>query len=241
MLLPSWPMQSQIGAVSSTRLGGHSVGAFDSFNLAYHVGDNRDVITKNRDLLNTYLPEGAIWLEQVHGSDVHVVNSTTDLSKVVRADALYTRLRRQPLAIMTADCLPILLASKDGGEVAALHGGWRPLASGIIANTLMSFRAAPIDINAWFGPAIGPTAFEVGAEVRAAFVNQNDSFSQAFVATKENKFLANIFLLAKLQLNELGVTAVYSDDLCTVTHAEQFFSYRRDGQCGRMATVIWRK
>ncbi|MCF2856326.1 peptidoglycan editing factor PgeF [Pseudoalteromonas sp. SMS1] len=241
MFLPSWPIQSQIGAVSSTRLGGHSKAPFDAFNLAYHVGDNSEAVTKNRMMLNSYLPDEPVWLEQVHGSDVLVVNQHTDMSEVVRADALYTDLRCKPLAIMTADCLPILLASKHADEVAALHGGWRPLAAGIVANTLKHFKTTPSDIVAWFGPAIGPKEFEVGVQVYTAFVTQNPAFSQAFVSTSKDKFLANIFLLAKLQLNLLGVTEIYSDNVCTVTQHERFFSYRRDGQCGRMATVIWRK
>ncbi|KZW98571.1 hypothetical protein JL49_22350 [Pseudoalteromonas luteoviolacea] len=241
MLLPSWPLQSQIGAASSTRLGGYSSAPFDKLNLAYHVGDKEQDVAKNRAALSAYLPAEALWLEQVHGNQVHVLNEDTDTSKLVRADAMYTNLRRRPLAIMTADCLPILLATKQGNEVAAIHGGWRPLAANIIANTLNHFSASSTEVVAWLGPAIGVSAFEVGAEVRQAFVEQSDAYCQAFSPTTSNKYMADIFLIAKLQLHALGVTSVYGENLCTVSHPELFFSYRRDGQCGRMATVIWRK
>ncbi|KZN66968.1 peptidoglycan editing factor PgeF [Pseudoalteromonas luteoviolacea] len=241
VLLPSWPLQSQIGAVSSTRLGGYSSTPFDELNLAYHVGDKEQDVAENRTVISAYLPAEALWIEQVHGNQVHVLNKDTDTSKLVRADAMYTNLRRRPLAIMTADCLPILLATKQGDEVAAIHGGWRPLAGNIIANTLRHFSASSTEVMAWLGPAIGATAFEVGAEVRQAFIEQGEAYRQAFSPTASNKYLADIFLIAKLQLHALGVTSVHGGNLCTVSHPELFFSYRRDGQCGRMATVIWRK
>ncbi|MDK2594529.1 peptidoglycan editing factor PgeF [Pseudoalteromonas obscura] len=241
MILPQWPVQHQVGAVSSTRLGGYSCAPYDTFNLAYHVGDNSEHVAKNRAVLESYLPAAPTWVNQVHGCDIHVVDTKTDASLLVNADALYTRLRRQPLAIMTADCLPVLLASQCGREVAAVHGGWRPLAGGIIAKTTQHFEASPDKLVAWLGPAIGHNAFEVGSEVKDTFIAQSPELSEAFRAIGNGKYLADIFLIAQMQLQALNVNSIYTDKLCTFSNKEQFFSYRRDGQCGRMATVIWRK
>ncbi|MCF6438275.1 peptidoglycan editing factor PgeF [Pseudoalteromonas luteoviolacea] len=241
MILPQWPVQEKVGALTSTRLGGYSKSPFDTFNLAVHVGDCVEDVKSNRKLLAKSLPAEPIWINQVHGSHVHRVDAHTELDETCSADALYTRLRKQPLAIMTADCLPILLASRQGDEVAAIHAGWRPLAGGIIENTLQCFRAPANEIVAWFGPAIGPTAFEVGAEVKDAFIEKLPAQTQAFTPNGGNKFLADIFLLARIRLNSLNINYIYSDELCTYSDSEQFFSYRREGQCGRMATVIWRK
>ncbi|AOT09239.1 peptidoglycan editing factor PgeF [Pseudoalteromonas luteoviolacea] len=241
MLLPQWSVHNQVGALSSTRLGGYSKAPFDEFNLAFHVGDRPDDVKRNRRCLENFLPATPTWVNQVHGTNVLVVDSSTPIENTFSADALYTQIRKRPLAIMTADCLPILLASRQGDEVAAIHAGWRPLAGGIIANTLKCFRAQPSEIVAWFGPAIGPTAFEVGAEVKDAFIEKLPAQAQAFAPKGGHKFLADIFLLARIQLNALNINYIYGDELCTYSDSEQFFSYRRDGQCGRMATVIWRK
>ncbi|ESP93820.1 peptidoglycan editing factor PgeF [Pseudoalteromonas luteoviolacea] len=241
MIVPQWPVQHQVGAVSSTRLGGHSCAPYDSFNLAYHVGDNSEHVAKNRARLESYLPAPPIWVDQVHGCDVHVVDTNTDANLLVSADALYTRTRRQPLAIMTADCLPVLITSRCGSEVAAGHGGWRPLAGGIIAKMVRHFETAPDQLVAWLGPAIGRNAFEVGTEVKDTFIAQSPELSEAFRAIGNGKYLADIFSIAQMQLQALNVNDIYTDKLCTYSDKEQFFSYRRDGQCGRMATVIWRK
>ncbi|KAF7774253.1 yfiH [Pseudoalteromonas citrea] len=240
MILPNWPVQDKVGALSTTRSGGASTGSFSSFNLGYHVGDERNEVVANHQYLRTYLPAQAIWLEQIHGDRVFVVNEKKPVTQWPQADALYTNARLQPLAIMTADCLPILLASKCGGEVAAVHGGWRPLAAGILANTLVQFKCDPDDIFAWLGPAIGPKAFEVGSEVVAQFCNLDSAHCSDFVEQNTGKYLADIFAIATRQLAELGVTKVYTDKLCTVSDSHRFFSYRRDGQTGRMASVIWR-
>ncbi|KZN62725.1 hypothetical protein N473_19055 [Pseudoalteromonas luteoviolacea CPMOR-1] len=241
MRLPQWPVYNQVGALSSTRLGGYSKAPFDEFNLALHVGDRADDVNSNRRRLAEFLPALPTWVNQVHGTDVLVVDSETPTEDTFSADALYTRVRKRPLAIMTADCLPILLASRQGDEVAAIHAGWRPLAGGIIANTLKCFRAQPNEVVAWFGPAIGPTAFEVGTEVKEAFTSNMPSQAQAFMPSGGHKFLADIFLLARIQLNALNIHSIYGDEHCTYQREKHFFSYRRDGQCGRMATVIWRK
>ncbi|MFC3034060.1 peptidoglycan editing factor PgeF [Pseudoalteromonas fenneropenaei] len=244
LIAANWPIQAQVGALSSTRLlRGYSLPPYDSFNVAEHVGDEPQHVAANRHLLAQYLPNPPVWLEQVHGSDVIAVSSASQRQQVEQADALYTQLRGQPLAIMTADCLPILLCSADGAEVAAIHGGWRPLAGGIVAKTVAHFSAPSSQIYAWLGPAIGPDAFEVGAEVKAAFCALDPNMDGAFKKhpEQENKYFADIFLLAQLQLQTAGVSAIYSDELCTVSNPSQFYSYRREGRTGRMVTLIWRK
>jgi len=239
MFTPAWTAPNTVSALSTTRQGGVSVAPFDSFNVGLHVGDDEQAVLANRALLTNQLPKPAVWLNQTHSSDVVVIDEESDLSQVRSADALYTRLVKQPLAIMTADCLPVLLCSSSGDEVAAVHGGWRGLAKGILANTVSHFQAPASDIIVWLGPAIGPLQFEVGQEVKECFCSQNPVHQQAFTA-KHEKYMADIYLLARQQLAQLGVVKIHGGEHCTVTEKSQFFSYRRDGQTGRMASLIWR-
>ncbi|MBC7008540.1 peptidoglycan editing factor PgeF [Pseudoalteromonas sp. BZK2] len=239
MIKPAWTAPNTVSALSTIRQGGVSVAPFDSFNVGLHVGDDEQAVLANRALLTNQLPNPAVWLNQTHSSDVIVIDEKSDLSQVRAADALYTRLVKQPLAIMTADCLPVLLCSSSGDEVAAVHGGWRGLAQAILANTVSHFQAPANDIIAWLGPAIGPSQFEVGQEVKDSFCLQNPVHQQAFTA-KHEKYMADIYLLARQQLAQLGVVKIYGGEYCTVTDKSQFFSYRRDGQTGRMASLIWR-
>ena len=241
MLLPDWPAPNNIAAISTTREGGVSQAPFASLNLGLHVGDQQNDVLTNRQRLATHLPAAPVWLNQVHSSDVVVVDAQFNLQQKCSADALYTQLKNQPLAIMTADCLPILLSSQCGSEVAAIHGGWRGLHAGIIANTLNCFSCPAEHIIAWFGPAIGATKFEVGSEVRTLFCEQLTAHTHAFAAQGEGKYLADIYRLAKEQLLHLGISNISGGEHCTVSNAKQFFSYRRDGQTGRMASLIWRK
>ncbi len=240
MITPTWTAPDTIGALSTTRENGVSKAPFNSFNVGFHVGDDEQAVQANRTALTRQLPNPAVWLNQVHSADVVVVDERVDIHSVSSADALYTRLKQQPLAIMTADCLPVLLCSTSGDEVAAVHGGWRGLAKGILANTLSKFKAEPADIIAWFGPAIGALQFEVGQDVKDCFCDQNQIHQHAFTAQGE-KYLADIYLLAKLQLSQLGVVSIYGAEYCTYSQPSLFFSYRRDGQTGRMASLIWRK
>ena len=240
MLTPTWNAPSNIGALSTTRAGGCSVAPFASMNLGLHVGDDEQAVLANRDKLAQYLPQRPVWLNQVHSADVVVIDEQFNAAKVVSGDALYTQLQNQPLAIMTADCLPILLTSQCGTEVAAIHGGWRGLNLGIITNTLAHFNAPAEQIIAWLGPAIGAQKFEVGAEVKSAFCEQADAHAAAFTALANGKYLADIYAIATEQLSQLGVKNISGGEFCTVSQAEQFFSYRRDGQTGRMASLIWR-
>ena len=239
MITPAWTAPNTVSALSTIRQGGVSVAPFDSFNVGLHVGDDEQAVLANRALLTNQLPNPAVWLNQTHSSDVIVIDEKSDLSQVRAADALYTRLIKQPLAIMTADCLPVLLCSSSGDEVAAVHGGWRGLAQAILANTVSHFQAPENDIIAWLGPAIGPSQFEVGQDVKECFCLQNPVHQQAFTA-KHEKYMADIYLLARQQLAQLGVVKIYGGEYCTVTDKSQFFSYRRDGQTGRMASLIWR-
>jgi YfiH family protein len=213
---------------------------FDSLNLGLHVNDKAQHVIANRKRLTAYLPKPAVWLNQVHSAEVVTVDNQFDVTQVLNADALFTRLSKQPLAIMTADCLPLLLTSNDGDEIAAVHGGWRGLEKGIIGNTVNCFAAQPNEINAWLGPAIGPSEFEVGKEVFQVFKKKHPLFIDAFSVHTNTTYLANIYQIARIQLRLLGITNITGGQYCTVLQSELFFSYRRDKQTGRMATLIWR-
>lgn len=236
-----WPNLASVGTLSTTREGGVSLPPFSSLNLGLHVADNPKHVLQNRALLECYLPKPAVWLNQMHSADVLNVNEQYNVEQIQTADALYTQLKNQPLAIMTADCLPILLTSYDGSEVAAIHGGWRGLEKGIIKNTLACFKSSANQINAWLGPAIGAKQFEVGAEVAALFNRQSPLFKSAFVMQPNQKYLCDIYLIARIQLQQLGVINISGGEHCTVSQSSEFFSYRRDGKTGRMASLIWRK
>ncbi|MBY6188047.1 polyphenol oxidase [Marinobacter hydrocarbonoclasticus] len=232
-----WPAPTGVQAISTERLGGHSVPPFDSLNLGTHVGDDAERVAANRSALQIQagLPNEPVWLEQVHGTRV----LTLPCGDVVAADASYSKQPGQVCAVMTADCLPVLFCDADGREVAAAHAGWRGLVDGVLEATLAKFQASPDRILAWLGPAIGPGAFEVGAEVRQQFVAADASAGTAFVAQGDGKYLADLYTLARQRLARAGVTRVYGGERCTHTESERFFSYRRDGQTGRQASLIW--
>ena len=241
LLSATWQNLHKVATLSTTCGGGVSKIPFKSFNLGFHVGDSQNHVSKNRSLLTNLLPKPAVWLNQVHSSNVVIVDGHFNFDELHDADALYTQLLNQPLAIMTADCLPILLVSDDEKEVAAIHGGWRGLEQGIIKNTLECFSTEYENISAWLGPAIGPNRFEVGAEVFELFQNRSPSFIQAFTLQTNGKYLADIYGIARTLLTQLGVKNITGGDYCTVSQSDLFFSYRRDGQTGRMASLIWRK
>jgi YfiH family protein len=216
--------------------------AYDGFNLGLHVNDNVESVNKNRLYLQRFIEKkvaGKVsiqWLEQVHGNKVAEITSAT--TQAIIADASITREKNVALAIMTADCLPILLCDVHGTEIAAIHGGWRPLASNIIKNTLAKMHSRIDEVHAWFGPCIGHRAFEVGEEVKLAFTQQNACFSKAFVQQKNGKYLADLTLIAKQQLADLGITQVANTAECTYDSPDKYYSYRRESTTGRMATVI---
>lgn len=238
LIIPDWPAPEGVNAYSTTRNGGVSSGAYSSLNLGDHVSDALENVEQNRRLLiqQAKLPQEPAWLQQVHGTEVAVLDTHPLVDN--RADAAYSKVNGRVCAIMTADCLPVLFCSSNGDEVAAAHAGWRGLCQGVLENTAAKFNAKPEQILAWLGPAIGPERFEVGPEVRDAFMAKDPQAADAFVPHNQ-KYLANIYLLAKQRLTALGITKIYGGDFCTVTEQERFFSYRRDGETGRMASLIW--
>ncbi|MFA3777655.1 purine nucleoside phosphorylase YfiH [Yersinia sp. 1652 StPb PI] len=238
LILPDWPMPAGVKACSTTRHGGISESPYDSLNLGTHVGDVAASVIANRQRLVELagLPQMPVWLEQVHGTRVLHLDSKAVAD--VQADAAYSRVAGQVCAVMTADCLPVLFCSLAGDEVAAAHAGWRGLCAGVLEQTLAQFNAAPASIIAWLGPAIGPQQFEVGEDVKQAFINIDPASASAFVPSG-TKYLADIYLLAHLRLQAAGIHAIYGGNRCTVSEKQQFFSYRRDGITGRMASLVW--
>ena len=242
LLVPNWPAPASVKAVTTTREGGCSAAPYQGFNLGMHVGDDINAVADNRATLQQVLSltTPPVWLNQIHGTTVLTLPHTLD--GVPDADGGYTQVPGMACTIMTADCLPVLLCNKAGTEVAAVHAGWRGLADGIIETAVAAFSAAPDEIMAWLGPAIGPTAFEVGGEVRAQFITQDPQAAQAFVVSgdgAEDKWLADLYQLATQRLQSVGVSAVYGGEYCTYHSPAQFYSYRRDGVTGRQASLIW--
>jgi hypothetical protein len=235
-LIPDWPAPAHVKSLQTTRKGGTSAAPYDSFNLGSHVGDNPLAVTRNRMLLAPLMPSEPVWLNQVHGVTVADAGHAGCLPQ---ADASISAHPGAVCAVMTADCLPLLLCDDKGSVVGAAHAGWRGLCDGVIEQTVHAMQVPASSLMAWLGPAIGPAAFEVGAEVRAAFVAKQPQAATAFVAGVDGKWMADIYQLARLRLNALGITRIYGGDLCTYNDPERFYSYRRDGASGRMGTFIW--
>ncbi|MEA9392718.1 purine nucleoside phosphorylase YfiH [Acerihabitans sp. TG2] len=238
LIVPDWPAPANIRACCTTRRGGVSLPPYASLNLGDHVGDMPDSVAENRQRLITLagLPAAPQWLQQTHGTDVVTLDHT--MSAPYRADGVYSQCAGQVCAVMTADCLPVLFCDRAGKEVAAAHAGWRGLCAGILENTLACFNSTPGELYAWLGPAIGPQAFEVGPEVKAAFVAHDPHAARAF-SPHGDTFFADIYQLARLRLLAAGVTQIYGAEHCTLTESASFFSYRRDGVTGRMASLVW--
>ena len=234
-LIPDWPAPAGVKACVTTRAGGVSLAPFDSLNLGDHVEDSPEAVLENRRRLTAAFAIQPAWLRQVHG----VVVVEADPGWIAEADGSWTGTPGIACTAMTADCLPALFCNKSGTRVAAAHAGWRGLAAGVLEAAADSLDAAPADVLVWLGPAIGPKAFEVGPEVREAFMQQHPQTAQAFVPSHNpGKFLADIYQLARLRLAARGITAVYGGGLCTVTDP-RFFSYRRSPRTGRFASLIW--
>jgi YfiH family protein len=225
-----------VRSLITTRNGGVSTGAHASFNLGLSAGDDPAAVHANRAQLREYLPQDPVWLKQVHGPRVVRADA---LPEATAADAAYTRDAGTVCAVMVADCMPILLCDARASVVAVAHAGWRGLSSGVVENTLKAMDVAAADVIAFLGPAIGPDAFEVGADVRDAFVAADRAAAAAFKPYRENKWLADIFLLARQRLMHSGVQRIYGGGLCTYRDAARFYSYRRDRTTGRMAALIW--
>ncbi len=236
LIRPNWSAPANVKAFTTTRSGGFSHKPWDSFNLAEHCGDDPENVRQNRGLLQNLLPDRPHWLVQVHGSNV--VNIQTNECSPRVADAVVSSSPGRVCAVLTADCLPVLLCNRAGTVVAAVHAGWRGLFAGVLEATVTRMGREAGELNAWLGPAIGPQAFEVGGDVFAAFTRLSDSNAIAFTA-HGHRWHADLYELARLELLRLGVTRISGGQYCTYTQNEQFFSYRRDGLTGRMATVIW--
>ncbi len=235
---PEWPAPPGVRAVSTTRRGGYSTTPYDSLNLGDHVGDDPLTVRQNRAHLKTVLnlPSDPLWLQQVHGCDV--VEGTSGVSGC-QADAITTSTPGVVCAVLTADCLPLLLCNRSGTRVAAVHAGWRGLCAGVIESALDRFAEPGEELLAWLGPAIGPMAFEVGNEVRLAFLEWDPANEVAFLPGVPGHWLANIYRLAENRLNARNIGFIGGGGRCTLSQPERFFSYRRDGVTGRMASLIW--
>ena len=239
-IIPNWPAPSNVKALQTTRADGISLAPYNSLNLGSHVKDNPMHVAHNRQILSQFLPSEPVWLNQVHGINV-VDAANTDC--VPDADASYSTRKNVVCVTMTADCLPILVCDTAGTAIASIHAGWRSLCDGVIEVTIAKLPVNSNQLMAWLGPAIGPNAFEVGAEVRTQFIAKDAQAELAFKAHGD-KFLADIYTVAIQRLNNLGVTQIYgggqeNEPWCTFTDEKRFFSFRRDGETGRMATLIW--
>ncbi len=237
-LSPDWPAPAAVRACATTRAGGVSAVPYATLNLGAHVGDEPRHVAENRRRLRAALclPGEPLWLDQVHGT--RVVDAAAQPPGCV-ADASFTRQRGVVCAVLTADCLPVLLCDVRGTVVAAVHAGWRGLLAGVIENTVQALQCPGAELLAWLGPAIGPDVFEVGAEVRAAFVAEDAGAAAAFRPSPAGRWLADIYQLARRRLARMQLSAVYGGDECSVSGATRFYSYRRDGVTGRMASLIW--
>ncbi len=234
-LIPDWPAPAGVKACVTTRAGGVSVAPFDSLNLGDHVEDSLEAVLENRRRLTDAFNIQPAWLRQVHG----VVVVEADPGRTAEADGSWTSTPGIACTSMTADCLPALFCNRAGTRVAAAHAGWRGLAAGVLEAAFESLDAEPGEVLVWLGPAIGPQAFEVGPEVREAFMQQLPETIEAFVPSQNpGKFMADIYQLARLRLAARGVTAVYGGGFCTVTDP-RFYSYRRSPCTGRFASLIW--
>ncbi|MBP6563028.1 MAG: peptidoglycan editing factor PgeF [Neisseriaceae bacterium] len=233
----NWPAPKNVKTLISTRNGGVSKGEYASLNVGEHVGDEAKHVAENRRRVQANVPVPLQYLNQVHSAIV--VDAKADAVAVPAADASVAKDASTACAVMTADCLPVLLCNRQGTVVAAAHAGWRGLANDVLAETVAKMGCDPLDVMVYLGPAIGPDAFEVGQDVWDAFCVPHPHAITAFQDIGNDKYLANIYDLAKVKLKDLGVTQIYGGDYCTVLQRDLFFSYRRDGQTGRMVSAIW--
>jgi len=239
-IVPALPCVETCGLVT-TRSGGVSAGEYGTMNLARHAGDDPDAVAENRRRLQAFLPSPPIWLEQVHGTTVAVLDGAMPAAPIV-ADAAVTRMRGVVVAVQTADCLPVIFVDHNGTAVGIAHAGWRGLAAGVLEATVSALQTLGVkarDVDAWIGPGIGARAFEVGADVRAAFCARDPAATSAFVADRPGKWKADLCALARARLAAAGVGAVTGGGFCTHDEPARFFSYRRAPLSGRMASLAW--
>ena len=237
-----WPTPPGVRGLTTLRGGdGVSKAPFDRLNLGLRCGDDPADAARNRALLARWLdlPSAPHWLQQVHGTGVLRLNAPPEGDAEPVADAAVTSVPGVVLAILTADCLPVLFAARDGSELGAAHAGWRGLAAGVLESTVSSLRTPASRLVAWLGPAAGPMHYEIGAEVRDAFLDRDAGASAAFAGTRPGHWRVDLPALARRRLAAVGVTAVHGGDRCTIGEPGHFFSHRRDGRSGRMATLAW--
>ncbi len=267
VLVPDWPAPARVRAAFTLRTGGVSQPPYDSLNVGAHVGDVGTAVEENRRRLRDilHLPAEPVWLKQVHGTavvDLDVLEHVTttmpadapagvrtrahlvgnELPHVLEApcgDAAVTRGAGRVCVILVADCMPVLFTTRDGSAVGAAHAGWRGLASGVLEETVRKLRVSPADLLVWLGPAIGQSHFEVGEDVRAAFVSSDGLAESAFLPNTRGRWQCDLYALARRRLAALGIESVFGGGWCTYADSARFFSFRREGQCGRMAALIW--
>jgi YfiH family protein len=235
---PEWPAPSRVRAFVTTRNGGVSAGEYASLNLGTRSGDDPQSVVANRRIVRDHLPAEPRWLSQVHGTAVSDLDALGDLD-VATADAAVTRKPGTVAVVLTADCMPLLLCDRAGTRAGIAHAGWRGMAAGVIENTVAALGVPPGDVVAWMGPTIGPAAFEVGAEVRAAFLAVDAAAAAAFAPHTPGKFMADLYALAQQRLARAGVSEVHGGGFCTYREPQRFFSYRRVPASGRMGAFIW--
>lgn len=245
VLMPDWPAPNGVRSVFTLRRGGVSASPYDSLNVGTHVGDDLAAVDENRRRVRSLLrlPAEPAWIEQVHGTNVLDLDAASAVANralaPVAADAVVSRRTRQVCVVQVADCLPVLFAARDASVVAVAHAGWRGLAAGVLESTVNSMGVTASRLITWLGPAIGPKHFEVGEEVRAAFTDDDPGAASAFVINERDRWNCDLHALARRRLEALGINAVYGKPCCTYADHARFFSYRRDGRCGRMAALIW--
>jgi YfiH family protein len=244
-IVPQWPASARVHAFATTRNGGTSTGPCASLDLggaslASVKPDAAAAIAVNRRRVQAFLPAPPVWLEQVHGAHVVSIGAVPPATPP-RADAATTRATHVVLAVRIADCMPVLFAARDGSVIAVAHAGWRGLAAGILENTVDAMGSDPAGIVTWLGPAIGHAAFEVGADVREAFLRDDAAACRAFVDASPGKWFADLEALARMRLARAGVRSIDGGGMCTFNDPARFFSFRRDGTSGRMAAFIWRE
>ena len=237
-IVPDWPAAARVHAFVTTRAGGVSEGEYASLNLGANGGDESANVAHNRRIVREKLPAEPRWMAQVHGAEVAILDGLARDS-VPRSDAAVARGSGEVCAVLTADCMPVFLADTEGKRVGVAHAGWRGMAAGVIENAVRAMEVDPASVVAWMGPAIGPEEFEVGPEVREAFLAVDAGSEAAFRAHRPGKFMADLYALARRRLERAGVTRIHGGGFCTFRDAERFFSYRREKRSGRMGAFIW--
>ncbi len=235
-IVPDWPAPRRVRALITTRTGGASRAPYASFNLAAHVGDDPLAVARNRDALRHFLPADPVWMKQVHATRIIAADPQ---AREEEADGAVAHAPGRVCAVLTADCLSVLLADENAAAVGIAHAGWRGLAAGVVENAVRAMQATGASLIAYLGPAIGAQVYEVGAEVRDAFAAGDPPALRAFAPRPGGRFLADLGMLARQRLARAGVSRVFGGTHCTYSDPRRFYSYRRDGATGRMASLIW--